>query len=129
MMEAQTLAIQELENTLVDEGQRPWGSFEILLDNSRVKVKRLIVQPGQRLSLQKHRFRQEHWVCVDGRGQATLGKKNVELSRGKEIIIPRGSLHRLQNHGSQPLIVIETQIGDYFGEDDIIRIQDDYKRS
>jgi mannose-1-phosphate guanylyltransferase len=108
--------------------ERPWGSYTVLLDTDRVKVKRLVVNPGQRISLQKHRFRQEHWVCIDGHGSVRLDDKDIAFERTVEVQIPALSLHRLACMGDEPLVVIETQIGTYFGEDDIIRIEDDYKR-
>lgn len=114
-----------LEHTTV---LRPWGSYTVLLDTDRVKVKRLVVNPGHRISLQKHQFRQEHWVCVDGRGIVTIDNKEVLFERSIEVHIPSGSIHRLACNGHDPLIVIETQIGTYFGEDDIIRLEDDYLR-
>lgn len=108
--------------------QRPWGSYTVLLDTDRVKVKRLVVNPGQRISLQKHQHRQEYWVCVDGNGIVSYDDKNLPFERNVEIHIPAHSTHRLECTGSEPLVVIETQIGTYFGEDDIIRIEDDYQR-
>ncbi len=107
---------------------RPWGSYTVLLDTDRVKVKRLVVNPGQRISLQKHRFRQEHWVCIDGTGVVRLNDGDIPFERTVEVQIPALALHRLQCTGNEPLVVIETQIGTYFGEDDIIRVEDDYKR-
>lgn len=107
---------------------RPWGSYTVLLDTDRVKVKRLVVNPGQRISLQKHQHRQEHWVCIDGSGIVQLDGKEVSFERTVEIRIPSQSIHRLECTGSEPLVVIETQIGTYFGEDDIIRLEDDYQR-
>lgn len=107
---------------------RPWGSYTVLLDTDRVKVKRLVVNPGQRISLQKHQHRQEHWVCVDGTGTVLLDGKNIVFERTVEVHIPAQSTHRLECTGPEPLVVIETQIGTYFGEDDIIRIEDDYQR-
>jgi len=108
---------------------RPWGSYTVLLDTDRVKVKRLVVNPGQRISLQKHQHRQEYWVCVDGRGIVSYDDKNLPFERNVEIQIPAHSTHRLECTGAEPLVVIETQIGTYFGEDDIIRIEDDYQRT
>jgi mannose-1-phosphate guanylyltransferase len=107
---------------------RPWGSYTVLLDTDRVKVKRLVVNPGQRISLQKHRHRQEHWVCIDGKGLVHLDGKDIPFERTVEIQIPAQSIHRLECTGDAPLVVIETQIGSYFGEDDIIRLEDDYRR-
>lgn len=107
---------------------RPWGSYTVLLDTDRVKVKRIIVNPGHRLSLQRHSKRQEHWVCVDGTGMVFLDGKNIALERTVEVHIPVKSIHRAECVGSVPLVIIETQIGEYFGEDDIERFEDDYDR-
>jgi mannose-1-phosphate guanylyltransferase len=107
---------------------RPWGSYTVLLDTDRVKVKRLVVNPGQRISLQMHRFRQEHWVCIDGHGIVRLNEADISFVRTVEVQIPPLAIHRLECTGNEPLVVIETQIGTYFGEDDIIRLEDDYRR-
>ncbi len=107
---------------------RPWGLYTILLENDRVKVKRLTVFPGKRLSLQKHMRRQEHWVCVDGLGRVNLNGGEMLLRRNEDVFISAGDVHRLECVGEDPLVVIETQIGEYFGEDDIIRLEDDYNR-
>lgn len=107
---------------------RPWGSYTVLLDTERVKVKRLVVNPGQRISLQKHRFRQEHWVCIDGSGVVRLNDTDISFERTVEVQIPALALHRLECTGNEPLVVVETQLGTYFGEDDIIRVEDDYRR-
>lgn len=112
--------------------QRPWGSFEILLDAPHVKVKRLIVAPGQRLSLQSHQKREEIWVVVQGTATVTLGDDDFIVdssdSSSPAIFIPTGAKHRLSNLGNEQLEVIETQRGSYFGEDDIQRYQDDHGR-
>lgn len=109
--------------------QRPWGEYTVLLDTDRVKVKRIIVSPGRRISLQKHRYREEHWVCIDGSGVVTLDGAHIPVTRTVEVHIPSGAVHRLENSGTEPLVIIETQIGSYFGEDDIIRLEDDYQRA
>lgn len=108
---------------------RPWGSYTVLLETDRVKVKRLVINPGHRISLQKHLHRQEHWVCVDGQGSVLLDGKNILFERTVEVHIPAQSTHRIECSGNDPLVVIETQIGTYFGEDDIIRLEDDYQRT
>jgi len=105
---------------------RPWGTFEVLLDCPRYKVKRLIVMPDQRLSDQRHQHRTEHWVVVDGTGILTLGNREFHLSAGSNAVIPRGDWHRVKA-GQQGLVVIETQIGEC-NEGDIERRQDDYGR-
>jgi len=107
---------------------RPWGQFTVLMDTASFKVKRIDVIPGRRLSLQKHRYREEHWTVVEGRARVIIGQNEMELTRGGRAFIPRGEIHRLENIGEELLSIIEVQIGDYFGEDDIIRIEDDYNR-
>ncbi|MDO9265987.1 MAG: mannose-1-phosphate guanylyltransferase/mannose-6-phosphate isomerase [Sulfurimonas sp.] len=107
---------------------RPWGTYTILEDNPKYKIKRIEVKPGGRLSLQKHFHRSEHWTVVSGTAVVTLGEREISLRANESIYIPMGELHRLENRGKLPLVVIETQIGDYLGEDDIVRIQDDYRR-
>ncbi|MDQ1244631.1 MAG: Mannose-phosphate guanylyltransferase/mannose-6-phosphate isomerase [Campylobacterota bacterium] len=107
---------------------RPWGTYTILENNAKYKIKRIEVKPGGRLSLQKHFHRSEHWTVVSGTAVVTLGEREIPLRANESIYIPMGELHRLQNAGKLPLVLIETQIGDYLGEDDIIRVQDDYKR-
>jgi len=107
---------------------RPWGTYTILEDNPKYKIKRIEVKPGGRLSLQKHFHRSEHWTVVSGTGVVTLGEREIPLRANESIYIPMGELHRLQNGGKLDLVIIETQIGDYLGEDDIVRIHDDYKR-
>ena len=114
---------------------RPWGSFENLLDEEYCKVKRLIVKPGQRLSSQYHHKRSECWVVVKGEATVTLEETDsyhtfhITAEPGKVIEIPVGTIHRLQNKGKEDLIIIETQTGTYFGEDDIVRLKDDYGRN
>jgi len=107
---------------------RPWGTYTILEDNPKYKIKRIEVKPQGRLSLQKHFHRSEHWTVVSGTAIVTLGEREVILRANESIYIPMGELHRLQNAGKLNLVIIETQIGDYLGEDDIVRIDDDYKR-
>ena len=107
---------------------RPWGSFENLLDEPYCKVKRIIVKPGQRLSYQYHNKRSEVWVIVKGRGMITLDEETNLYGSEDVINIPVGMKHRVENDGKEDLIFIETQTGTYFGEDDIIRLSDDYGR-
>ncbi|MDD3855541.1 mannose-1-phosphate guanylyltransferase/mannose-6-phosphate isomerase [Sulfurimonas sp.] len=107
---------------------RPWGTYTILEDNPKYKIKRIEVKPQGRLSLQKHFHRSEHWTVVSGTAVVTLGEREIPLRANESIYIPMGELHRLQNGGKLDLVIIETQIGDYLGEDDIVRIHDDYKR-
>ena len=111
--------------------ERPWGSFEILLDEENCKVKKIIVKPGQRLSYQYHKNRNECWVIVQG--EATITHDDFLLvakttPESNIVNIPAGTKHRVENKGEEDLIFIETQTGTYFGEDDIVRIEDDYGR-
>ena len=108
---------------------RPWGSFEHLLDTEYCKVKRIIVKPEQRLSYQYHHERTEHWVIVQGDAIVTLDDKDYEFEEGQMVEIPVGTKHRVENKFDKNLIFIETQTGHYFGEDDIVRIEDDYGRN
>ena len=108
---------------------RPWGSFENLLDEDYCKVKRIIVKPGQRLSYQYHYKRRETWVVVKGVATITLDDKTFDYQEGYTIKIPIEMRHRVQNDEDIDLIFIETQTGSYFGEDDIVRIEDDYGRN
>lgn len=107
---------------------RPWGSFFILEDSSVVKVKKLLVKPGQRLSLQSHKLRDEHWVITKGTASVTLNDETKEFTYGQLVFIPRGTKHRLACHGSEAVELIEVQTGDSFAEEDITRYNDDYGR-
>ena len=109
--------------------QRPWGFYEVLSDASDHKVKRIVVYPGKRLSLQRHRLRSEHWYIIAGEGMVTIDGKELCLSAGQAIDINRGALHRIQNPGRENMTFIEIQTGEYFGEDDIERIEDDFGRT
>ncbi|WP_457753883.1 mannose-1-phosphate guanylyltransferase/mannose-6-phosphate isomerase [Thermococcus sp.] len=108
---------------------RPWGSYTILEEGDRYKIKRLTVLPGKRLSLQMHYHRSEHWVVVRGTAKVVVEDKEMLLRPGESVFIPAGVKHRLENPGKVVLEVIETQIGEYLGEDDIVRFQDDFGRS
>jgi mannose-1-phosphate guanylyltransferase / mannose-6-phosphate isomerase len=107
---------------------RPWGNYESLDHGKRFQVKRIVVNPGGRLSLQKHRRRAEHWIVVRGTARVTIGKKVSTLKENQSVYVPLGSKHRLENRGKIPLELIEVQTGSYFGEDDIERFHDDYRR-
>ena len=107
---------------------RPWGEYFVLADEPTFKVKRIVVSPGQRLSLQLHHKRSEHWFVVHGTGSVTLGDEVREITAGEAIDVPMGTAHRMENRGNEPLVFIEVQHGTYFGEDDIVRISDDYGR-
>ncbi len=110
------------------ENHRPWGYYENLLERDDHKVKQLVVNPGERLSLQKHQRRAEHWTVVSGEALVTVAEKEILLKPGQSIDVPRGAVHRIMNPGEVPAVLIEVQMGDYFGEDDIIRLEDDYAR-
>jgi mannose-6-phosphate isomerase-like protein (cupin superfamily) len=116
-------------NILEDrENYRPWGHYENLLERDDHKVKELIVNPGERLSLQKHQRRAEHWTVVSGEALVTVGENEILLKPGQSVDVPRGAVHRITNPGEIPAVLVEVQMGDYFGEDDIIRLEDDYDR-
>ncbi len=107
---------------------RPWGSYEVLKEGERFKVKLIVVQPKQRLSLQKHKHREENWTVVKGVANVTVGKENNKYREGETIHIPKKCLHRLENTTDEEIQIIEVQSGDYLGEDDIERFEDDYNR-
>jgi mannose-1-phosphate guanylyltransferase/mannose-1-phosphate guanylyltransferase/mannose-6-phosphate isomerase len=108
---------------------RPWGSVQALEDGERYQVKRLVVKAGERLSLQMHHHRSEHWIVVRGTAKVTINDQNKTVHENESIYIPLGATHRLENPGKIPLELIEVQTGSYLGEDDIVRIEDDYKRN
>ena len=108
---------------------RPWGSYQSVDNGDRHQVKRIIVKPGGRLSLQKHHHRSEHWIVVRGAASVTVNELVKTVHENESIYIPIGAVHRLENPGKISLELIEVQTGSYFGEDDIIRIEDDYQRS
>lgn len=108
---------------------RPWGYYENLSESSSHKVKRIVVTEGKRLSYQKHKKRSEHWVIVTGSAIVTLDGNDIKLSSGESIDIPKGASHRIANETGSPLVFIEVQMGEYFGEDDIIRMEDDFGRA
>jgi mannose-6-phosphate isomerase len=113
---------------MLEKSERPWGRYEVLQEGATYKVKSIHVNPGKRLSYQRHQKRSEHWYVTDGSGEVTLDGKVQVVSRGSIIEIPQGMLHRISNTGSSELILIEVQTGSYFGEDDIERIEDDFSR-
>jgi len=108
---------------------RPWGTYTILEDEPKYKIKRIVVQMGKRLSLQKHYHRNEHWIVVSGTATVTVEDKTFTLRANESTYIKMGDVHRLANDGKVPVVLIEAQIGDYLGEDDIVRLEDDFKRS
>ena len=113
----------------MDDEKRPWGSYTILDEGSDYKVKRIDVLPGKRLSYQRHSRRAEHWFFVRGTAKVTLDGQEILVKTGSAIDIPVETAHRVENSGDEILSFIETQTGDYFGEDDIVRLDDDFGRS
>ncbi|MGH9930744.1 MAG: phosphomannose isomerase type II C-terminal cupin domain [Pyrinomonadaceae bacterium] len=109
--------------------QRPWGTFTVLDEADGFKVKRIEVLPGKRLSYQKHAQRAEHWVVVQGTAKVTLDDRDIILEAGQAIDIRVGAAHRMENTGKETLVFIEVQRGGYLGEDDIVRLQDDFGRA
>lgn len=109
--------------------ERPWGSFTVLDEGEGFKVKRIEVLPGKRLSYQRHSRRDEHWTVVRGRASVTLDDREMSVPIGGSMDIPVGSKHRIANEGAETLVIIEVQRGDYLGEDDIIRFEDDFDRA
>lgn len=107
---------------------RPWGSYEVLGEGNGYKMKKIIVKPGKRLSLQKHFKRNEHWIVVEGEALVTIDSDKTPLKQNESIYIKKEQTHRLENTANTDLIVIEVQTGEYLGEDDIVRISDDYDR-
>jgi mannose-6-phosphate isomerase-like protein (cupin superfamily) len=114
---------------VLEKDERPWGMYEVLAEAPGYKVKRIAVKPGQRLSLQSHERRSEHWVVVTGTALVTLGEQELTVSVNEHVVIPVRTKHRVANPGGDPLVFIEVQSGDYLGEDDIKRYQDDYNRA
>ncbi|HEY5404546.1 MAG TPA: phosphomannose isomerase type II C-terminal cupin domain [Pyrinomonadaceae bacterium] len=108
--------------------RRPWGTYEVLDEGDLFKVKRIEVLSGKRLSYQKHSKRAEHWFVVAGEAKVTLDDRDIKVPAGEAIDIPIGSAHRVENEGSETLVFIEVQRGSYLGEDDIVRLQDDFGR-
>ena len=117
----------ELPNIHVT-AHRPWGTYTILDESDGYKVKRIVVKPGKRLSLQKHHHRSEHWIVVSGTAVVTRGTDEYTVNANESTYIPMGEIHRLENVGKIPLVMIEAQVGEYVGEDDIVRIEDDFAR-
>lgn len=115
--------------TLHRTSHRPWGTYTVLEEGERFKIKRIEVKPGQRLSLQAHHHRSEHWVVVSGTAQVVNGDREILLSTNQSTYIPCGHRHRLENPGILPLVLIEVQSGEYLGEDDIVRFEDIYGRA
>ena len=120
---------EEAQDTSPKFDRRPWGTFTVLDEGETFKVKRIEVLPGKRLSYQKHSQRAEHWVVVRGTAKVTLDDRDVTVSTGEAIDIPLGAAHRVENPAGDLLVFIEVQKGSYLGEDDIVRLQDDFGRA
>ena len=116
-----------MSENVVDK--RPWGFFVVLSDEPDHKVKRIELNPHTRISYQRHQKREEHWFVVRGTAVVTLDGKEIPLAKGQEIDVPRGAWHRIANPGTEAMAFIEIQTGEYFGEDDIERANDDYGRA
>lgn len=121
------------ENNLIQaeafpRDHRPWGSFESLIIGPRFQVKRIVVHPGAALSLQSHVHRAEHWIVVEGTARVTINDETKLVSENQSVYVPLGAVHRMENPGKVPMVLIEVQTGAYVGEDDIIRYEDDYAR-
>jgi mannose-6-phosphate isomerase-like protein (cupin superfamily) len=112
----------------MEEDHRPWGYYRVLSDEATHKVKKIVVYGHKRLSLQRHQHRTEHWYIVEGMGLVTRDDEEIPLETGQAVDIRQGSWHRMSNPGENDLVFIEIQTGDYFGEDDIERREDDYGR-
>ena len=113
----------------IESEERPWGRFFVLHDELTYKLKRIEVDPGGRLSYQYHHKRSEAWTIVEGTGVITLDGIDKEYTKGQTVLIPQGVKHRIENKSSEKVVFIEVQTGSYFGEDDIVRIEDDYNRT
>ena len=113
---------------VLEEDHRPWGYYHVLSDEPDHKVKRIVVYPGKRLSLQRHQRRAEHWYVLKGEAIVRRNDEEVYLVAEQSIDIPRGAVHRVGNPGTEDMAFIEVQTGDYFGEDDIERLEDDFGR-
>ena len=128
------IALEFKEDKYLEVGVRPWGVYYVLEDHNHFKVKKIVVNQGFRLSLQSHKHRSEHWVVVSGTASVEVHKGEIEkdwkfeLMPNESCYIPATKKHRLANNGKVPLVIIEVQVGEYTGEDDIERYEDDYSR-
>jgi len=111
-----------------DDSIRPWGHYEVLSDGADFKTKTITVKPGKRLSYQKHTQRSEHWFVVKGSGTVVLDGETLPVAAGAAVDVPVGVAHRMCNTGEDDLVFVEVQTGSYFGEDDIVRLEDDFGR-
>ena len=108
--------------------ERPWGSYETIREKDKYKLKEIVVNPEQKISYQSHHQRTEVWVIVSGEGTVTLEGQKLDCFPGRSFFIPKESKHRVECTGNKPLVFVEVQTGTYFGEDDIVRYEDDYGR-
>lgn len=113
---------------MLEIGERPWGKYYVIENEENYKLKRIEVNPKNRLSYQSHKHRQENWVIVEGECNVVLDGKDYPLKYGESIFIPQGAKHRIENNSDERLVFMEVQTGTYFGEDDIVRYEDDYSR-
>jgi mannose-6-phosphate isomerase-like protein (cupin superfamily) len=126
--------LQHLEENNYPEAEhniivhRPWGRYEVLIDSPDYKVKKLVVYPGAKLSTQSHEHRSEHWTVVSGTAKARRGEEYLMLKKDEGTFIPARTIHSIENPGKMNLEIVEVQTGDYFGEDDIVRYDDIYRR-
>ena len=120
--------MEKNKKTYLETEERPWGRYFVIHDEKNYKLKRIEVESGQRLSYQYHQQRSEAWTIISGEAFITLDEVSVNYVQGQTIIIPQGTKHRVENKGKSLLVFIEVQTGNYFGEDDIIRLEDDYNR-
>ena len=112
----------------LEHSTRPWGEYQVLYDGDDCKVKKITVNPGQRLSLQYHFKRREQWTVITGELTVIIDNNRLTVFEGRSIFIPLGAVHRAWNRTDKPVSFIEVQTGSYFGEDDIVRVEDDYNR-
>jgi mannose-6-phosphate isomerase len=127
---ARSNAMTSRSDSQTNSEERPWGSFHVLDEGTNFKLKRIEVLPGKRLSYQRHGRRSEHWFVAGGTAKVTLNDREILVKTGESIDIPVGTKHRVENpSSSETLIFIEVQTGDYFGEDDIERFEDDFGRA
>jgi mannose-1-phosphate guanylyltransferase / mannose-6-phosphate isomerase len=117
-----------VESVLHPTVERPWGRYTVIDAGPHYQVKQLEVDPGRRLSLQYHNHRAEHWVVVQGMARVTIGREIKEVAASESVFVPLKTPHRLENPGSEPLRIVEVQTGAYLGEDDIVRLADDFWR-
>ena len=114
---------------MLEIGERPWGKYFVLVGEPHYKLKRIEVNPGQKLSYQFHYKRQEQWTIIEGNATIVVDGEEISLAYGQSVFIPLGAKHRIMNLTDKPVVFIEVQTGTYFGEEDIVRLEDEYDRS